>query len=130
MHPINSFSFLKKNLKKKNVIFLDISDVAKGKQKILIEISGEKQICSQMVELNPSSLHASSVFILDCGTLLIQYNTKNCLRFQKAYARDLLFRIRDDRKGAAQVAEIGLNLFFEISVFLLAGRSIRKAMQL
>jgi len=86
------------------MIEIDYSDVKVGKQKLLIKITGRRIIRVQLVPVSPSSLSSESVFILDAGQTLYQWNGAKANRIAKAKGLDISNRIRlKERGGKAKV---------------------------
>lgn len=78
---------------------LDPSDVKKGKQPLLVQVKGRRRITVGLVELKKSSLHEASVFVLDHGKVIYQWNGCKAPRVAKGKALDLASKIKQKERG-------------------------------
>ena len=90
----------------------DVAALKKGKASMLLCVSGHRKIWTYMVEKTYTSLNTHSVFILDAGVMIFQWNGKKASRIAKAKALDVVQQIRmKERGGHAKVFTLdqGLN---------------------
>ncbi|KAG2377826.1 hypothetical protein C9374_008911 [Naegleria lovaniensis] len=82
----------------------DPNEVKANRQKVLIQIKGDKKIRSRQVELSPKSINSGDVFILDCGSLIYVWNGKHTSRFKKARGLDVATNLKlKERGGNAKI---------------------------
>lgn len=84
--------------------FIDPTELKKGRQSVLIRISGRKKIRTAMAEKSWTSLESSGVYVLDTGLQIYQWNGAKASRICKAKALDLTNILRmKERGGQARI---------------------------
>lgn len=82
----------------------DPNEVKANRQKVLIQIKGDKKIRSRQVELSPKSINSGDVFLLDCGSVIYVWNGKQTSRFKKARGLDVATNLKlKERGGNAKI---------------------------
>lgn len=73
----------------------------------LLHVKGKKQVVAGEVEMSWNSFNKGDVFLLDLGSLIIQWNGPNSNRTERLKAMNLAKDIRDrERGGRAQVTVV------------------------
>ena len=86
---------------------VDAGAIKNGTQPILIQISGRRNAYAELVPLSSKSLNGDSVFILDTGSIIYQWNGSNTSRVCQARGADIANRIRkQERGGAANIISV------------------------
>eukprot|EP01094_Clydonella_sp_ATCC50884_P020944 TRINITY_DN447_c0_g1_i7.p1 TRINITY_DN447_c0_g1~~TRINITY_DN447_c0_g1_i7.p1 ORF type:complete len:1014 (-),score=268.30 TRINITY_DN447_c0_g1_i7:199-3240(-) len=88
--------------------FIDPTAVKKGDQLLLVEVHGRRRVRTQKVDVSVKSFRPSSVFILDAGTRIFQWNGSEAPRVCKGKALDVCSKIRTKERGGT-IAHITLD---------------------
>lgn len=88
--------------------FVDPTEVKKGNQPVLMQVKGRRRIRVEMVACSYTSLDPSTVFVLDVGTHIYQWNGACSPRVAKGKGLDLASKIRQkERGGVAEYIVLG-----------------------
>lgn len=86
---------------------IDAGAIKSGTQPILIQVTGARNAYAELVPLSSKSLNGDSVFILDTGSIIYQWNGSNTSRVCQARGADIANRIRkQERGGAANIISV------------------------
>jgi hypothetical protein len=78
---------------------LDLSQLKRGEQKMLILVRGRRDVRVTEVECSGTSLNHNDCFILDAGTVIYQWNGTNTNRLAKAKAFEVANTIKGSERG-------------------------------
>jgi hypothetical protein len=78
---------------------IDPAAIKNGTQPVLIQITGKRNAYAEMVPVSSKSLNTDSVFILDTGGVIYQWNGAQTSRVCQARGADVANRIRKQERG-------------------------------
>jgi len=79
---------------------IDAGAIKNGTQPILIQITGRRNAYAELAPLSSKSLNKDSVFILDTGSVIFQWNGSQTSRVCQARGADVANRIRKQERGS------------------------------
>ena len=86
-------------LSREQVDFIDPIDIKNGKVPVLLKVKGKRKIRIKLVPPTAEEFNEVSVFVLDCGKTIYQWNGKFASRIVKAKAWDVIGKIRQKERG-------------------------------
>jgi hypothetical protein len=79
--------------------FIDPTDVKKGNRPVLMQVKGRRRIRVALTDCTYKSLNPTTVFVLDCGSKIYQWNGIGAPRVAKGKGLDLASKIRQKERG-------------------------------